>query len=57
MSDKELSYRLNVRVPRELLVRARIRALQEGTNLSEIVRGFLTSYVAPEETKREQETK
>ena len=45
--------RLNVRVPRQLLKECRIKALQEGTTLSYVVRGFLSRYVREDQPQRE----
>lgn len=49
--------RLNVRVPKDLLREARVKAIRAGTNLSQLIRDFLTSYIAPPDTEREHQTK
>lgn len=48
MIDKRLTARLNVCVTKEIVIKARIKALQEGTNLSRLVRLWLAEYlIAP----------
>lgn len=37
--------RLNVRIDKKLLQQARIKAIRDGTNLSQIVRDFLVRYL------------
>ena len=45
MNTKKLDTRLNVHVPRELKLKAQTKALQERTNLSRLVRLWLTEYI------------
>lgn len=46
-------------IPRELMIRARIKALERGTNVSAVVRELLEKWIdQPEETeKKEKATK
>ena len=41
--------RLNVRIDKNLLQQARIKAIRTGTNLSQVIRDFLTRYTAARE--------
>lgn len=45
MNTKKLDTRLNAHVPRELKLKVQTKALREGSNLSRLVRLWMTEYI------------